>query len=518
MQHKYCITQRIYGLISSTMLSLASTRVISLLIIFVMFTGTASIHAQSGEKGFWSGWSVNLNGGASLFYGDVEHSGLVPAFTDKNEWRMGYGLILQKRFGPVFSVRGQLFNGQLSGSKKHSNYWFETDLLETSMSLRMDVLNLFRRIPDSKFEFYLMAGVGLAHWKSNLMKFETEEIIRGNGNNKTGSGLFGRTVEGVIPFGGGIEYTFNKNWSANLEISLRPVNSDKLDSKVGMFEYDFYSYDFIGISYHFHKKQLKEPDLIRDELAIEEVEMPIEESAAAEEPVIHKPEAVLEKELVKQDQDIERTIDDKLLDKEYRTGLFESPWPGVEFTVQIAALKVWIDPEKISKQFNIEGKVLVMEADGWYRYSVGRYIKYWKAREYKNILVTRNNIKDAFVVAYRDNQRLMLSQLIEMEGINTEEQRAAKQQRVESKISFSVQVLATTNGNISPGAIHEMFEIDADVIREENNGLFRYTAGIFSSYNDAAKLRNQLKARGISGAFVVGYRDGKRTEIRNLMK
>ena len=499
-------------------------RILFLLVICFIITGISVAQEQSTSSGFWSGWSVNLNGGASLFYGDVEHSEIIPAFSDKNEWKFGYGAMLQRSLGPVVSLRGQLFHGQLAGSKKQYNYYFEGDVIETSLSVKADVLNLIRYRADRDFSFYLMAGVGLAHWKTELRHFETDEIINENGKNKTGSGLFGRTVEGVVPFGGGIEYNFNDNWSANLEISLRPVNSDRLDAKEGMFEYDFYSYNFIGIAYHFGRKRIQEPELIRDELAMEEETLPpAEEPEIVQEEVIipeeqeQIPEVYVEPEEEIAAENTEKTIDDKLLEKEYRTGLFESPWPGVEFTVQIAASRTYIDPQEIAGRFNVEGKVIVNEGDGWYRYSVGTYIKYWKAREYKNILVTRNNIEDAFVVAYRDNSRLMLSQLIEMDGAGSQEQVIAKKQRNESKISFSVQVLATTNGNISPSAIREMFEIDAEVIREENNGLYQYTAGIYSTYNDAAKLRNKLKARGISGAFVVGYKDGIRTEIKELV-
>ncbi|MCB0804809.1 MAG: outer membrane beta-barrel protein [Bacteroidales bacterium] len=483
--------------------------------------------AQNENRGFWSGWSLNLNGGTSLFYGDVEHSDLIPAFSDKNEWSVGYGIMLQKRFNPILSVRGQLFSGSLTGSKKQYNYWFESEVIETSVNLKADIMNIFRERKNQKTSIYLMAGVGLSHWHSQLKNFQTDEIINENGNDNTGSGLFGRTVEGVIPFGGGFEYNFNENWSANIEVTLRPVNSDKLDAKTGMFEYDFYSYNFIGISYHFRKKQAKEPDLIRDELAVEESEQPVEvteqpvEEIAEEEPVlIVEPEPIIEEpkaEIVQ--QDAEKSIEDKILDKEYRTGLYESPWPGVSFTIQVAASRTYIEPTQIAKQYNLEGDIIVNNADGWYRYSVGNYIKYWKAREYRNILATRFNISDAFVVAYKDEERLMLSDLIESSGSSLEqaEQQIAKQQRKESQVSFSVQVLATTNGNISPNAIREMFEIDSDVIREEQNGLFQYTAGIFATYNDAAKLRNKLKARGISGAFVVGYKDGVRTEIRELM-
>jgi hypothetical protein len=56
--------------------------------------------------------------------------------------------------------------------------------------------------------------------------------------------------------------------------------------------------------------------------------------------------------------------------------------------------------------------------------------------------------------------------------------------------------------------------VDQEVFVEEHNGLYKYTAGSFTVYNQALAYRNKLEnLPGVSGAFVVAYRDGKRVPV-----
>jgi hypothetical protein len=468
------------------------------------------IQAQQEPSPFWKGWSINVNGGASLFYGDVENYDFYKVTENNNEWRLGYGLMLQKQFNPLFTLRGQFFYGELSGTKRKSNIWFEGDVIETSLSGKLDFINLFFETRERKLSLYGMLGLGIAQWRTKLMDFRTDEQIGGNGN--FGSGFDGRTLEPVIPVGFGIDYNIGKRWGVNAEISWRPVNSDKLDATEGGSKYDLYSYNFVGVTYKFIKREKKPPIVLPAEIAEAEEpeEKPVE--TRAEEP----PAPIVVKEVPPK----QKTLDEKLLDAEKRTGLYESPWPGVEFTVQIAASKRINDPLYFKNKFGLSGDVQMHSGQGWYRFSIGKYIKYWQAREYRNILVTRNNINGAFVVAYRDGERIMLSELIAADASKAETSGPVQPARPSFTRAFSVQVLASKSGSITPGAIREMYEIDLEVFKEYNpaDGTFQYSVGNFESYQEAAKVRNKLKARGIRGAFVVGYKDGVRvSDIKSIL-
>ncbi len=474
-----------------------SKRVLSFLIISIFIFNNLS--AQDDRPAFWKGWSLNANGGANLFYGDTDNYRFYRVFRNNSEWRFGYSLMLQKELSPLFTLRGQLMHGQLSGTKRKDTIWFEGDIIETSMSLKLDVTGLIWGVSDRKFSIYAMAGIGLAHWETELKNLRTNDVIKGNGH-KTGSGLFRRTMEPVFPFGMGVDYQFARRWSLNLEGTLRPVNSDKLDANEGGFAYDFYSYNFVGITYHFIKREKKKPEIPPREIVYEE---PVEVPEPSFKPTVKEPPA-----------EPAPTLEDQLLEAEKGSGLYDSPWPGVEFRVQVAASKTVDDPEMIRKKYNLPGELEMNEGDGWYRYSMGGFVKYWKAREYRNIVITRYNVKDAFVVAYRDGKRISMAELIS--GAEPREgELIVENKRPVIDRAFSVQVLASADGTITTGVFRALFEIEEDVYKEQRGGLYLYTVGNFEDYNDAARFRNKMEARGVSGAFVVGYKNGERVDDIN---
>ena len=56
------------------------------------------------------------------------------------------------------------------------------------------------------------------------------------------------------------------------------------------------------------------------------------------------------------------------------------------------------------------------------------------------------------------------------------------------------------------------------VLVERHNGLYKYTVGSFSTYDQANEFRSTVLSRGISGAFVVAYRNGKRINVIDARK
>jgi len=248
--------------------------------------------------------------------------------------------------------------------------------------------------------------------------------------------------------------------------------------------------------------------------------IPVEEKGTKETEAKEIPVAISiveepEKEIVEVPYVVERkkSLDERLLEAEYRSGLYEARWPGVEFTIQIAASRSISDPEEIKRKFDLSGKVKVVQVDEWYRFTTGSYIKYWQAREYRNILRTRIGIDDAFVVAYKDGKRIMFTDLLAMVESTPYATTGITVRPAISK-GFSVQILATKDGNISVSDIRDKYEVDDDIFKEHNesDGLFRYSIGNFSTYTGAVKVRNKIRARGFRDAFVVGYKDGKRVE------
>jgi hypothetical protein len=76
-----------------------------------------------------------------------------------------------------------------------------------------------------------------------------------------------------------------------------------------------------------------------------------------------------------------------------------------------------------------------------------------------------------------------------------------------SGITYHVQIGALTNPNFEfSSSVRSLAPIE----RKKHGSIYRYLSGSFTSRADAMSLRTKLVNTGISGAFVVKYKDGKR--------
>jgi len=57
-------------------------------------------------------------------------------------------------------------------------------------------------------------------------------------------------------------------------------------------------------------------------------------------------------------------------------------------------------------EYHLKEQIREDHTDKWYRYSVGEFKSYLEASKYKRILNTRNKIKGAFVVKFKDGKRV----------------------------------------------------------------------------------------------------------------
>lgn len=468
-------------------------------ILVVLFLNSNSSFSQQTDLSFDPYWSINVNAGPNLFYGDIENYRFYKSFENNSEWRFGYGLIFQNTFSPVFTIRGQVLKSELSGTKRKINKWFVADIIETSMSIKVSISNLFAGTRDRTISLYGIAGLGLTQWKTQLMYLNSNEPIFGNGYT-SGSGFNGRTVEAVMPFGLGVDLRINDQWEISFEGTLRPVNSDLLDANKGGFKYDFYSYNFIGITYKFGKKKAKAPEMMPEDFAV------------VEQPVKVNDLEIIDEELIvtdKLNEDNEMSLDDKLLAIEAKEDLYKETWKDVRFKVQISASKSETNISELAEDYQLElNSIQQHETGNWFTYNTGSFTKYWKAKEYCNLLVSRNHIYDAFVVAYKNDSKVPLQQLLIDHDINPV---SSKSNEINSDSNFfSVQILATGEGSYSIKAIKDLFDIDDEIFIDKSNQLNRYVAGRFISYDKAAILLNDLLKKGIQDAFIVEYENGKR--------
>lgn len=84
-------------------------------------------------------------------------------------------------------------------------------------------------------------------------------------------------------------------------------------------------------------------------------------------------------------------------------------------------------------------------------------------------------------------------------------------------IVFSVQLLATSKpANISQ--FKQKHNITRQVRERSSGGIYRYVAGQFRHYDDAVSYSNRMKRKGIKGAFVVVFKDGRKVRLTRELK
>ena len=85
------------------------------------------------------------------------------------------------------------------------------------------------------------------------------------------------------------------------------------------------------------------------------------------------------------------------------------------------------------------------------------------------------------------------------------------------KLVFRVQILAISK-RADINYIRSKYNISGDIHENYSGGIYRYSVGSFSSYNQAVNYSKNLKYNGISDAFVVAYENNKKVNITSGMK
>ena len=193
---------------------------------------------------FREGWSVNLNVGLTSFFGDlsVYDDNIIKKFSDES--KIGGGIIISKKISNTFSLSGQILYGGLKGTKETSNIYFIGSVIESSFVGFVNLTQIiFPGNPNRSLNAYATLGIGLGSVKSKLYDLKTDSLIK-----EFGYGT--KTIETIIPIGARLAYSLNSSFELTFDISIRRVDTDKLDTQIGNNNRDYYSYLAFGITYN----------------------------------------------------------------------------------------------------------------------------------------------------------------------------------------------------------------------------------------------------------------------------
>ena len=389
----------------------------SILLAFLLLVPFATAHAQkvSQTDEFRPYWQVNVNAGTSLFFGDLKQNKFWPAsYSGHSEWRVGAGLRVNRQFSSLFGLRGQILYGQLSGIKTSANRYFQGDYIEFNLNGTFNLNTLIAGYrPDRKLNVYLVAGLGLTNYNSNIYNLATANLT-GQMGNGYGHGLGGRTLQGVVMGGIGLAYKMNDKWSVNLESVTHAINSDKIDLMVQNSKYDMYNYTSLGVSFKFGQRKHTKPTTPEMPLPKHFTPNPMLISPANKSQQTGKtPEGMPVQPPKTEQQNPLETIQKAQLEQAQKK--VKEPVRHIlpaeqllEYRVQIRArYQKPVSLTYLSKRYHIsQSSIRTDMHNGYYIYTVGSFDNYLQAKTERDILKTKNGVTDAFVVAFKNGRRL----------------------------------------------------------------------------------------------------------------
>ncbi len=188
----------------------------------------------------------------------------------------------------------------------------------------------------------------------------------------------------------------------------------------------------------------------------------------------------------------------------------------IEYKVQICATyKEKADINRLFKNYNIKEPITEDIYGDWYKYTIGSFSDYNEAMAYRDKIRETTPAKTAFVVAFKNTERLGYARNPNNQKTYQQVNRYIKS---EKGISFRVQVAASKqNNNTTAEFIYKSFNLNETVCREEIDEWHKFTVGDFATYKEAKEHCNILREK-IDGAFVVAYKDGVRILLSEALK
>jgi hypothetical protein len=173
----------------------------------------------------------------------------------------------------------------------------------------------------------------------------------------------------------------------------------------------------------------------------------------------------------------------------------------------------------------------VEEGSSSVRYYSGLYKRFTEA-ERALLDARRLGFRDAFIVAYQDSRRIPINRAVSMETQNMERVAtppaeiqappppAARTEQTASEVVFKVQV-GVFRELVAPETRNRFMSIAGNQKVEftrNDSGLFVYTIGNFTTFEEAVQAREQIVSAGIVDAFVVAFRNGEKIPLNQVIK
>lgn len=163
----------------------------------------------------------------------------------------------------------------------------------------------------------------------------------------------------------------------------------------------------------------------------------------------------------------------------------------------------------------LDNVIAVSSDDGFTRYYSGSFSSYNDAARHK-IEAIQAGFKNAYVVALKGGRKVPLREV----GATLDENRTVPEKlspEERTKLKFRVQ-LGSYRKQVPTNVLEKYMELDLVDQMPGSDGITRYVAGSFATYEEANAYKNRLLDQGFSGVFVVGEYRGKLLPAQEALK
>jgi hypothetical protein len=376
---------------------------ILLAVLFISMMIITKVYPQQDvSNSELSSWQIGLYGGFSQYYGDISNKTYFQKFS--GETGISFGLHARRHFNENFGL-GLAFNRSNLLSKKDFeadqttafNREFAGTINHFSIHSYLNFSNFFWGYSERKLSIYGTLGLGYATWNSTLRNSLNGAVIE---DFSTAPGKNFTSAAPTFPATIGLEYSLTENLKLTFEGTLLTVFSDDLDYYRDGYQYDIITQTHFGISYFIRSggaKRVKKTFETKPSNARWEPVMPV---SVIEYEVY--PELPSERKAKIEIPPLTLTpVQDKVVQQPASSAF--------EFRVQIYAKSQRVTGStSIYRNIQFEYPIIENHFNGIYRYSTGSFRSYSDAESYARQLQSRG-VYDAFVVAYRNNERVSIT-------------------------------------------------------------------------------------------------------------
>tara|TARA_B100001142_G_scaffold330040_1_gene395805 strand:- start:1881 stop:3875 length:1995 start_codon:yes stop_codon:yes gene_type:complete len=201
----------------------------------------------------------------------------------------------------------------------------------------------------------------------------------------------------------------------------------------------------------------------------------------------------------------------------------EEPTNEATYRIQIGAFNTTLPSEIF---VGVDNVISFTGKDGLVRYMTGSFAEYTDAVDYQAQMRARG-FEDAFIVTYKDGERISLNIAIESDKKNWSEDLPSlnNMQKNDSseviiELRFTVQILVS-EASLSAENLQRMSSLGDFDKKAKGSDMYEYYAGTYVSLEEANIQLAKAKSEGFSDAFIFATSNGERItleEARELLK